>query len=150
MSFLKFFHLRENPFGECPDTRFYYPARSHEEVLRKTIWAIEENKSFSLVAGEVGNGKTLLSRMLQATYAREANTAIVVHPPASEKELLETICRDFGVEQSFESLSHALLETSRAGRRNLLLIDEGQCLSDNCLEFIRLLTNLETEKRKLL
>lgn len=150
MAFLSYFNLRENPFGEAPDTHFYFPASAHEAALRKLCWAIEEDKSFLLVEGEVGNGKTLLGRMLIDSYGDEANTALVVHSHHTREELLHAICRDLGIEPGLESLNDSLLEAARDGRRTLLVMDEAQGLSFENLEFLRSLTNFETEKRKLL
>lgn len=150
MQFRDFFNLRENPFGESPDPQFYFPSVSHEAALQKLAWAIEENKSFLLVEGEVGVGKTLLSRTLRDMLGEEAHSAFVLHPFASPADLLAHICRDFGFGESLEELNRALLAAAAAGRRAVLIVDEAQSLSADCLELIRQLTNLETEKRKLL
>jgi general secretion pathway protein A len=156
MSFREFFYLQENPFGETPDTRFYFPARPHEEALRQISWALEVNKGFTLVTGDAGSGKTMLSRLLYHSMNEEARFAFILNPTISEEELLRTICREFNVPlpagkpADLECLNQVLLDRVRKGLRNILVIDEAQCLSDTSLEFVRLLTNLETDKRKLL
>jgi type II secretory pathway predicted ATPase ExeA len=150
MQFREFFNLKENPFGESPDPYFYFPALPHEAALRKISWAIEENKSFTLVEGEVGNGKTMLSRAVHDIFREEANVAVIVHPHSDPVTLLSTICKDFGFSNDLNSLNAAMLEAASAGKRNILVVDEAQSLSDSCLEFLRQLTNLETDKRKLL
>jgi general secretion pathway protein A len=156
MNFLEFFYLQENPFGETPDTRFYFPARPHEDALRQISWALELNKGFTLVTGDAGSGKTMLSRLLYHSMTEEARFAFILNPTITEEELLRTICREFhvplpaGKTADIEFLNQVLLERVRKGQRNILVIDEAQCLSDTSLEFVRLLTNLETDKRKLL
>ncbi|MGZ3711945.1 MAG: ExeA family protein, partial [Bdellovibrionota bacterium] len=152
MQFREFFHLKENPFGETPDPQFYFSSLPHEAALRKISWAIEENKSLVLVEGEVGNGKTMLSRIFHDSLCGEANTAVIVHPYSDPAELLAHICRDFGFRTSpdLNSLNAALLTAAEVGKRNILIVDEAQSLSASCLEFLRQLTNLETDKRKLL
>jgi MSHA biogenesis protein MshM len=152
MKFLEFFNLQENPFGDSPDTRFYFPSRPHEAALRKLAWALEEGQSFLLVTGEVGAGKTLLSRMIHSVYEADGPVAALVHPANDEKELLAAITRDFGLPSGngLPELQDFLLAAARENRRARLLLDEAHRLSDACLEFVRLLTNLETERRKLL
>lgn len=153
MKFLGFFHMRENPFGETPDINFYYPSRFHEAAMQKISWSIEADKSFVLVSGEVGAGKTMLSRMLHAAHAQDSNIAMIMNPPSKSEDLLRALCSDIGMskrEVSLEKLNAFLLRSVMAGKRNILIIDEAQRLSDEGLEFVRLLTNLETDKRKLL
>lgn len=153
MNFQEFFQLRESPFGETPDTRFFYPSQAHREALQKACWAVEENKAFVLITGEAGSGKTILSRVLHDCFANEAHLAMVVNPVMTPESLLQTICHDFGIESSsahtLQTLSEWLTQGAEEGKRSLLIVDEAQTLSFECLEFIRLLTNLETSNRKL-
>lgn len=151
MNFLEFFYLKENPFGETPDPRFYFAARPHEHVFRQLAWAIEHNKGFVLLSGDAGSGKTTLSRVLYECYREEASFAFVLNPSLDGDGLLRAICREFGVDEaSLESLNEALLRKAESGVRSVLVIDEAQALPESALEFVRLLTNLETGNRKLL
>ncbi len=151
MNFLEFFYLKENPFGETPDPRFYFAARPHEHAFRQLSWALEFHKGFILVSGEAGSGKTTLSRVLYESYRGEAGFAFILNPSVSCAELFNSICREFGVSDSSpDNLNQALLERASRGQRNVLVIDEAQVMSDAGLEFVRLLTNLETNNRKLL
>jgi type II secretory pathway predicted ATPase ExeA len=151
MNFLDFFYLKESPFGETPDTRFYFASRPHEEVLRHLFWAIDSHKGFTLVVGDAGSGKTMISRLLYDRLKEEADFAFVLNPRLKEGELLGVICREFGIQEvGVEALAKRLLERAEQGRRNILVVDEAQSLPDSSLEYIRLLTNLEVENRRLL
>lgn len=150
---LEFFRLKENPFGEAPDPRFYFAAAAHEQALRQLDWALENDKAFTLVLGASGSGKTLLSRLLYHTLGDSA-VAMLVNPLLGPKDILRAVCQEFGIQPGadadLEPLYAFLLNNAEAGRRSVLMIDEAQLLSAESLEFIRLLTNLETNKRKLL
>lgn len=154
MNFLNFFQMKENPFGETPNTRFFYPSLQHIEALEKIEHALNANKSFTLLLGQVGCGKTLLSRVLQTRFGSQINSALVLIPPMEQKALLHSICKDFGIvsdmDYTLEILADWLWENALLGKSNILIIDEAQKLPDDCLELIRTLTNLETENRKLL
>lgn len=151
MNFQEFFYLKENPFGETPDPRFYFAARPHENALRQLAWALEQRKGFTLVTGDAGSGKTTLSRLLYGAYRDEADFAFVLNPAVDPSGLLQAICRELGAKGDTPSaLNEILLERARLGIRNVVVIDEAQALSDSTLEFVRLLTNLETDNHKLL
>lgn len=152
MNFQNFFQLRESPFGESPDLRFFYSSRAHREAIQKSSWAIEENKAFITIIGTAGSGKTMLSRLLHNSFAEDAEIAMIVNPVLDAQSLLEAICADFDIGQlpTLPNLEQFLTSQAAAGRRNILIIDEAQTLSHSCFEFVRLLTNLETSQRKLL
>lgn len=151
MNFQEFFYLKENPFGETPDPRFYFAARPHEETLRQLAWALEQRKGFVLVSGDAGSGKTTLSRLLYGAYRDEAQFAFVLNPSLDPSGLFTAICREFGAESDTpEGLNEILLRRASLGIRNVLVIDEAQAMQDSTLEFVRLLTNLETNNHKLL
>lgn len=151
MNFLEYFYLKENPFGETPDPRFYFAARPHEHAFRQLSWALEFNKGFILVSGDAGSGKTTLSRVFYEAYRDEASFAFILNPSLTCAELFRAICHEFGVSSpSPDLLNQTLLERAERGLRNVLVIDEAQAMSDSGLEFVRLLTNLETGNRKLL
>jgi len=155
----KFFNLSENPFGETPDPDFYYASIQHGQALSDLNQALNQGKCFSILTGEVGTGKTLLSRILLTAVSEEANTALILYPKFTEKELLATICDEFevpGIEgdptvkEYVDHLNRYLIKSAEEGKRSILIIDEAQVMSVEALESIRLLTNLETKREKLL
>jgi len=158
-TYSKFFNLSENPFGETPDPDFYFASIQHGKALASLIAALKQGKGFSILTGEVGTGKTLLSRMLLAAFEQQANTALILYPKFSEIELLHSICEEFEIPQLegnqtakayVDHLNRYLLVALENGKQSILIIDESQALSTEALETIRLLTNLETKSKKLL
>jgi general secretion pathway protein A len=155
MRFFPFYHLQENPFGETPDPKFYFAAQSHQSVLQKILWSIQENKAFVLVFGTVGSGKTLLSRVVFEQVKAQANIATLMNPNLDPLQILKTIYREFGIESEadltkIDELASFLQSQVTLGKKNLLIIDEAQGLPFATLEFLRILTNLETANQKLL
>ena len=158
--FSKFFNLDVNPFGETPDPDFYYASHQHNHALITMSSAIRKGKGFSLLTGEVGTGKTLLSRILLNSVSHQANTALILYPKFSELELLQAILDEFEVPTSefelkttkafLDHLNRYLLASLEREKRSILIIDEAQALSVEALEMIRLLTNLETKTQKLI
>jgi len=156
----KFFNLELNPFGETPDPDFYYSSPQHNRALTLLSTSIKMGKGFSLLTGEVGTGKTLLSRILLTSVSSSSNTALILYPKFTEMELLQAISEEFEIPVSpvelktpkslLDHLNRFLLESRDEGKHSILLIDEAQALSVNTLEMIRLLTNLETKTEKLL
>jgi putative secretion ATPase (PEP-CTERM system associated) len=152
-----YFQLRERPFALSPDPDYLYPSRVHREALDYLRYGIETQAGFVLITGEIGSGKTTLLQSLlrgldgQTTVVRLMNTLL------EPRELLEAIAIDLGIAPSGSSkpallrdLSIRLVEERAAGRLVLLVIDEAQNLGLSALEEIRMLSNLETEKSKLL
>lgn len=157
MQHLGRFGLREDPFGVTPDPRYFFPGKTHEEALSSLIYGIEKRAGFVLVTGEVGTGKTLLCRAVLARLGPQVRTALVLNPDLGPLELLRAIASDFGLEtgppdkvQLLESLNRFLLSRLSAGENVVLIIDESQLLPDDSLEQIRLLSNLETNREKLI
>jgi len=158
--FSSFFSLKENPFGETPDTRFFFGTEPHLRTLQALRKHIAAGKGFGVLTGEVGTGKTLLSRMLLREVEDTANTALILFPSLSPVELMATIadefklCEDLHTPQRMkiyvDRLYNYLLQSASAGRRTVLVIDEAHRLPLETLEVIRLLNNLETEQEKLL
>lgn len=153
------FGLRHPPFGLTPDTRFYFAEASHQEALNTLLVALRSGEGFVKVTGEVGLGKTQVCRqLLNALAAPEFVTAYVPNPTVSPRGLLQTIAEELGCgvdeaatpEHVLKAINLKLLDNARRQVRTTLIIDEAQALSAETLEAVRLLTNLETETRKLL
>jgi len=155
--YLNHFGLREPPFGITPDTSFFFACASSQEGLNTLLVAVANGEGFIKITGEVGTGKTLLCRKLLATLADNYITAYVPNPDLEPRTLLFALCDELGLEvgpdldqrRLHKALNLALLEFARAGKRVVICLDETQAMPLETLETLRLLTNLETEKRKL-
>jgi putative secretion ATPase (PEP-CTERM system associated) len=152
-----FYGLSERPFNLTPDTGFLYPSRVHREVLTHLLYGINARCGFILVTGEVGAGKTTLCRVLLSQLDERTKVAFVLNSFLSEFELLRAINQDFGLPTKgrtkmdlLDDLNDYLLEQNRCGNNVAIVVDEAQNLSFAVLEQIRMLSNLETEKEKLL
>lgn len=152
-----FYGLREKPFSLAPDPRYLFLSASHREALAHLLYGIEEGEGFIEVIGQVGTGKTTLCRTLLDRIGRDHEIAYIFNPSPSEVELLSAINRELGLPTAvrtrtelLESLNQFLLEKNASGRRVLLVIDEAQNLDPAVLEQVRLLSNLETDRAKLL
>ncbi len=157
--YLDHFRLAQEPFSIAPDPSFLYLSDSHNEALAHLLYGFSHG-GFVLVTGEVGTGKTTLLRNLVKQTPDALDVAFVLNPRLTVRELLETICDELGitydkaatetVKQYIDVLNAHLLKVHRQGRSTVLIIDEAQNLSPAVLEQIRLLTNLETDEKKLL
>lgn len=157
--YLKHFNLSQEPFSIAPDPSFLYLSDGHREALAHLLYGFSHG-GFVLVTGEVGTGKTTLLRNLIKQTPNDLDVAFVLNPRLTVRELLETICDELGVayrpesqysvKQYIDMLNKHLLQTHQRGRSTVLIIDEAQNLSPAVLEQLRLLTNLETDERKLL
>ncbi len=154
-----YFGLRERPFSITPDPRYLYPSPQHQEALGHLQYGVGENSGFALLTGEVGTGKTTVIRALIDRLHDSVNIASITNPKLSAPELVASICDELGVAYPAETRSLKTLidllnlhleESHENGRQNIVIIDEAQNLSDESLEQIRLLTNLETHEQKLL
>jgi len=154
----QFFGLRANPFNVNPDPRYLFLTRHTEEALACLTYGIQSRKGFVLLTGEVGTGKTtLINKLMEWLRVQQVATAFVFNPRMDVTQLLEYMMSDFGIpsestskSQMLQRLYSWLLDRYRAGETAVLVIDEGQNLSDEVLEEIRMLTNLETFTEKLL
>lgn len=153
----KFFGLREKPFNVTSDPSFFYLSRRHREAFSYLVYGISERKGILEITGEVGTGKTTLCRTLLNHLDKKTKTAFILNPNFSEVQLLQAVVEDFGIVTKqrsrigfIQALNKFLLEESSAGRNVVLIIDEAQNLKTNQLEQVRLFSNLETEKEKLL
>jgi general secretion pathway protein A len=156
--YTSYFGFKENPFSLTPDPSYLYLSRNHKEAFDHLLYGINERKGFIVVTGGIGTGKTTLSRALLGTLDSSTKTALIFNAYISDMELLRTINQEFGVGEEtpgqtkkdyIDSLNQFLLETFSRGGNAVLLIDEAQNLSHSVLEQIRMLSNLETEKEKL-
>jgi len=152
-----FYGLREKPFNLTPDPRFLFLSESHRVALEHLIYGITQKEGFMLITGDVGTGKTTLCRFLLERLEQDTETALILNPQISEEELLSGILSEFGITSSetgrkgmVDRLNQFLLEKLASDRKVAVIIDEAQNLSLSVLEQIRLLSNLETEKEKLL
>lgn len=153
-----YFGLNEAPFSIAPNPRYLYMSDRHREALAHLLYGIRSDGGFILLTGEVGTGKTTVCRCLLEQIPEDVDIAFVLNPKLTAVELLATICDDLGIEYPegasikilVDRLNEFLLGAHRAGRRTVLIIDEAQNLSVDVLEQLRLLTNLETNQRKLL
>ncbi len=154
-----YFRLKEPPFSLSPDPRFLFMSERHREGLAHLIYGIRQPGGFVLLTGEIGSGKTTLSRSLVKQLPAETDVALILNPRLTVLELLASICDELRVPSTAEAksvkvmvdaLNRRLLETFAQGRRTVLIIDEAQNLQTDVLEQIRLLTNLETSQEKLL
>jgi putative secretion ATPase (PEP-CTERM system associated) len=153
----RFYHLRERPFALSPDPDYLYPSRVHREALDYLRFGIESQAGFVVITGEIGSGKTTLLQTLLRGLDSETTVGRIVNTMLEPRELLETMMIDFGLDPAgrgkpamLRDLAQFLVEQHTAGRLVLLVVDEAQNLSRPALEEIRMLSNLETEKSKLL
>lgn len=156
--YLDHFRLRCAPFSIAPDPGFLYLSDRHREALAHLLWALQHDGGFVVLTGEVGTGKTTLSRCLLAQTPDDTDIAYLINPRLNASELLTALRKELGDvgpeplsdREQVDRIHDHLLKTHAAGRRTLLLIDEAQNLTADVLEQLRLLTNLETDERKLL
>jgi MSHA biogenesis protein MshM len=152
------FGLRELPFGITPDTSFFFGSPHSQEALNTLLVAARTGEGFIKITGEVGTGKTLLCRKFMATLGPEFVTAYIPNPYLEPRTLMLALAdelevgydRDADQHQVLKAITHRLLALAGGGKRVLLCLDEAQAMPVETLEALRLLTNLETEKRKLL
>ncbi|MDQ1302321.1 MAG: ral secretion pathway protein [Pseudomonadota bacterium] len=157
--YTSFFGLNEKPFSITPDPRYLYMSERHAEALAHLIYGVRESGGFIQLTGEVGTGKTTLVRSLLQQLPEFADVAVVLNSQLSRVEFLGAICEELHVElpeqrNSIKALTDVLnsflLHNHSRGRRTILIVDEAQNLRPEVLEQVRLLTNLETAKQKLL
>jgi general secretion pathway protein A len=156
--YTEFFGLNEKPFAITPDPRYLYMSARHTDALAHLLYGISESGGFIQLTGEVGTGKTTLIRSVLEQLPEKADIALILSPQLTTLEFLETITQELRcapanertVKAQIDVLNVALMRAHAEGRRVVLIVDEAQTLSPELLEQVRLLTNLETSKQKLL
>ncbi len=160
--YAKFFGLQQEPFSIAPDPRYLFMSERHRDALAHLLYGLRGGGGFVLLTGEIGAGKTTVCRCFLEQIPEGCNVAYIFNPKLTVHELLKTVCEEFRiahqhpageavtVKQYIDPLNEFLLRTHGLGQSNVLIIDEAQNLSAEVLEQLRLLTNLETNERKLL
>jgi general secretion pathway protein A len=157
--YLNYFGLHTAPFSIAPDPQFLYLSERHQEALAHLSYGLRGSGGFILLTGEVGTGKTTVSRALLEQLPEQTKTAFILNPMLNQQELLATLCDEFGIRYAkrnitdkklTDKLSEFLLQAHANGEQCVVLIDEAQHLQPQVLEQLRLLTNLETNQEKLL
>lgn len=156
--YLEYLGLREKPFSITADPAFLYLSRKHREALSHMVYGIRERKGFVEITGEIGTGKTTLCKAFLRQLDAATKSALILQPQLSELQLLQSVVQDFGLNPMrghnrlglFTQLNQFLLEEAQLGHNIVLVIDEAQNLSLRLLEQIRMLSNLETDKQKLI
>lgn len=153
----KFYGFKEKPFNLTPDSRFFYASAKHEEALNCLLLAISERNGFVVVTGEIGAGKTTVCRTLLNKLDPATKVALILNTHLTKKELLITILDDLGIEYKTKSKAHLLwalnkylIEQAHNEVNVVLIIDEAQNLTTSVIEEVRMLSNLETEREKLI
>jgi general secretion pathway protein A len=158
----QFFRLSQAPFSIAPDPRYLFMSERHREALAHLLYGVDGGGGFVLLTGEIGAGKTTICRCFLEQVPANCNVAYIFNPKLTVNELLQSICDEFGIASAHQgpgqttvkdyvdALNTYLLTSYAEGRNNVLIIDEAQNLSADVLEQLRLLTNLETNERKLL
>jgi MSHA biogenesis protein MshM len=157
MNYLKHFGLRELPFGITPDTSYFFACRNVQQALNTLLIAVANGEGFIKITGEVGTGKTLLCRKFLSTLGPSWVSAYIPNPNLEPRGLQLALAEELGVagetaepHRLEKELMQRLLDVARQGKRVVLCMDETQAMPLATLETVRLLTNLETEKRKLM
>src|SRR3989338_3251431 len=153
----EFYNLNENPFSVTADPAFFFSSSRHSQAFSNLIYGIKERKGILVITGEIGTGKTTLCRTLLNQLGSDVKTALILNPYFSEVQLLQLIVRDLGIPETSKSklslinaLNQFLCDQAIQGNNVVLIIDEVQHLNVRQLEQVRLLSNLETDKSKLL
>jgi general secretion pathway protein A len=153
----EFFGLKEKPFSLTPDSQFLYLSESHRTAIDSLLYGIDQREGFIVITGDIGTGKTTICRATLDRIEKHVKTAVIFNSLLTERELLELILQDFGLlskgkskRELIDELNKFLLDQLAQGENVVIIFDEAQNLSIPVLEQIRMLSNLETEKEKML
>ena len=154
----EYFGLNEKPFSIAPDPRYLYMSRSHQEALAYLLYGLQTEGGFVLLTGEIGTGKTTVCKCMFEQAPPEITFAFIINPKVTALELLEAVCDELLIKRPengakkdlIDLINRHLLETNEQGEKTVIVIDEAQNLTSDVLEQLRLLTNLETSRHKLL
>lgn len=155
--YLEFYGLAEPPFDITPNPRFLFYSPKHREAFNHLLYGIRERKGFVQITGEVGAGKTTICRAMLEQLGPNYSTALILNPVLNPDQLMKAIALEFGLEvkgldrlETVAALNQHLFQQVEQGKETVLIIDEAQDLNNELLEQVRLLSNLETDSRKLL
>ena len=155
--YLEFYGLKAAPFDITPNPRFLFHSTKHREAFNHLLYGIRERKGFVQLTGEVGAGKTTLCRALLEQLDSHFSTALILNPVLNADELMKAIATEYGLHvkgldrmETIAAISDYLLKQTLAGKETVLIIDEAQNLTEDLLEQVRLISNIETDDRKLL
>jgi general secretion pathway protein A len=155
--YLEYYGLNEPPFSITPNPRFLFYSAKHREAFNHLLYGIRERKGFVQLTGEVGAGKTTLCRALLEQLGGSFSTALILNPVLDADGLMKAVAMEFGLDvrgmdrlETLATINQFLLHQLEQGRETVLIIDEAQDLTNDLLEQVRLLSNLETDDRKLL
>ena len=154
---MEYYGLKEPPFNLTPNPRFLFFSAKHREAFNHLLYGIRERKGFVQLTGEVGAGKTTLCRALLEQLGQDFSTALILNPVLDADQLVKAIALELGLQvkgldrlETMAEINRFLLQQVEHGKDTVLIIDEAQDLTDSLLEQVRLLSNLETDERKLL
>jgi general secretion pathway protein A len=155
--YLEYYRLSQAPFDITPNPRFLFHSTKHREAFNHMLYGIRERKGFVQLTGEVGAGKTTLCRALLEQLDSSFSTALILNPILSPDDLMKAIATEFGLDvkgrdrlETVSTIGEFLLKQIELGKETVLIIDEAQDLTEELLEQVRLLSNIETDDRKLL
>ena len=156
--YFEYFEFKEAPFNLTPNSRFFFEGNKHKEALNSLFYAINQRKGFIVITGEIGSGKTTVSRALINKLDKNTEVALITNTHLNSKDLLMTLLEDLEVEfqpgfykaKLLSRLNDYLLAQAHRGHNVVLIIDEAQNLRPAVLEEVRMLSNLETETEKLI
>lgn len=155
--YLDYYGLTEAPFDITPNPRFLFYSAKHREAYNHLLFGIRERKGFIQLTGEVGAGKTTLCRAMLEQLDKNYSTALILNPVLNANELMKAVATEFGLDvqgldrlDTIAKINNFLLWNVEQGKETVLIIDEAQNLTEELLEQVRLLSNLETDNRKLL
>jgi general secretion pathway protein A len=153
----EFYGLKEKPFALTPDPQFLYLSEGHRTAIESLLYGISQGEGFMLITGDIGTGKTTICHTLLERLDKDVKTAVIFNSFLTEEELLESILLDFGFssrgrsrKERIDALNKLLIQYLSNGKKAVLIVDEAQNLAVPVLEQIRMLSNLETEKEKML